>query len=88
MLSEETSDVSSVPGNDVCSAWYAKLAWFVVPFQLKTRSHQKNCAPTLELRFSQRGFSGSAGGFTGLGPTWQNAHDMPTRYGFTRSRCS
>ena len=49
------------------------------------RSTQKYWAPTLEARFSHLGFSGSAGGRVGLGPTWQNAHDMPTRYGRTRS---
>ena len=53
----------------------------VVPFQSNTRSHQKNCAPTFELRFAHAGFSGLAGGLTGFGPTWQNAHDMPMRYG-------
>ena len=38
------------------------------------------------LLFSQRGFSGSADGLIGFGPTWQKAHDIPTRYGFTRLR--
>ena len=33
------------------------------PCQLKMRSTQKYWAPTFELRFSHRGFSGSAGGF-------------------------
>ena len=52
---------------------------------MKIRSTQKYCAPTLELRFSHFGFSGSAGGLTGFGPTWQKPQDMPTRYGRTRS---
>ena len=49
------------------------------------RSIHKYCAPTVELRFAQLGLSGSAGGLTGLGPTWQKPHDMPTRYGLTSS---
>ena len=79
MLSVETSDVSRVPGNEVCRDWNEKLCWFAGPRQSKTRSHQKNWAPTLELSSAQRGFSGSTGGFTGFGPTWQKAQDMPTR---------
>ena len=65
------------PGRDVCSHWYMKLLLFAS--QTKMRSIQKYCAPTVELRFSHLGFSGSAGGLIGLGPTWQNPHDMPTR---------
>src|SRR3954469_24477521 len=88
MLSLDTSEVSSVPGSEVRSAWFRKLLPLVRPFQSKTRSHQKYCAPTLEARFAHFGFSGSSGGFTGLGPTWQNPQDMPTRYGLTRSLSS
>jgi hypothetical protein len=47
--------------------------------QKKMRSVQKYCAPGLLLRFAQVGFSGSAGGFVGLGPTWQKPQDIPTR---------
>ena len=79
MLSVETSDVSSVPGRETCRAWKKKALLTASPRQLNTRSHQKYCAPTFELRFSHAGSSGFAGGLMGLGPTWQNAHDMPTR---------
>ncbi len=82
MLSVETSEVSSVPGREVRKSCTGKLLGS--DSQAKMRSIQKYCAPTLELRFSHLGFSGSAGGFTGLGPTWQNAHDIATRYGRTR----
>src|SRR3954470_17199458 len=85
MLSLDTREVSSVPGSDVRSAWFRKLLPLVRPFQSKTRSHQKYCAPTFEARFSHFGLFGSAGGRVGLGPTWQKAQDMPTRYGRTRS---
>ena len=88
MLSVETSDVSSEPGLDVWNSWKKKLSLLSSAFQLKMRSTQKYCAPTFDARFSQRGFSGSAGGRIGFGPTWQNPHDMPTRYGLTRSRDS
>ena len=77
MLSVETSEVSSAPGREVWKSWNMKLLGS--DSQVKMRSTQKYCAPTLELRFSHFGFSGSAGGLTGLGPTWQNAQDMPTR---------
>ena len=40
-------------------------------------------SPDHELMFSHLGLLGSAGGFSGFGPTWQKPHDMPTRYGFT-----
>ena len=77
MLSVETSDVSSVPGREVRKSWTMKLDGFAS--QPKMRSSQKYWAPTLELRFAQRGFSGSAGGLSGFGPTWQNAQDIATR---------
>jgi hypothetical protein len=48
-------------------------------FQKKMRLAQKYCAPGFDARFSHFGFSGSAGGRIGLGPTWQKAHDIPTR---------
>ena len=37
------------------------------------------CAPTDELRLAHCGAAGSAGGWVGLGPTWQKPQDMPTR---------
>ena len=83
MLSVETSDVSSVPGREVWKSWIEEARLWSA-FQSKMRSTQKYCAPTFELRFSHFGFSGSAGGLIGFGPTWQNPHDMPTRYGCTR----
>src|ERR1039458_10779179 len=70
MLSDEISDVSSVPGRDVWNSCRGKL--LILGFHASTRSTQKYCAPTLELRFSHFGFSASAGGFTGFGPTWQD----------------
>src|ERR1700742_1520804 len=81
MLSEEINDVSRVPGREVWKSWTGKL--LISGFHAKMRSIQKYCAPTLELRFSHFGLSASAGGFTGFGPTWQNPHDIPTRYGLT-----
>ena len=81
MLSVETSDVSIAPGREVWIHWNTKLAVF--GFQKNSRSAHRYCAPTVELRSAQVGFSGSAGGCVGLGPTWQKPHDMPTRYGFT-----
>src|SRR6187402_1185807 len=86
MPSLDTSDVSRVPGRDVWNSWKKKLPLLASPCQLKMRSTQKYWAPTLELRSAHVGRSGSAGGCTGFGPTWQNPHDIPTRYGFTRSR--
>ena len=77
MESVEISEVSSAPGREVWNSWKGKLLGSAC--QEKMRSTQKYWAPTLELRFSHFGCSGSAGGFTGLGPTWQNAQDMPTR---------
>ncbi len=79
MLSVETNEVSSEPGSEVWNSWKMKLAWTFFGFHTKMRSTQKYCAPGLEFRLAHLGFSGSAGGFTGFGPTWQNPHDMPTR---------
>ena len=84
-LSLETSEVSSVPGNEVWNSWNAKLPGARCLSKKKMRSTQKYCAPGFEVRFSHFGFSGSAGGRIGLGPTWQKPHDMPTRNGRTRS---
>src|SRR5262249_39674747 len=67
MLSVDMSEVSSEPGREVWKTWNAKLV--ASPSQAKMRSSQKYCAPTLELRFSHFGCSGSAGGLTGFGPT-------------------
>ncbi len=86
MLSVLTSDVSSDPGRDVMNSCLKKLFGLLSPCQLKMRSTQKNCAPTVDDRFLHSGFSGSTGGRSGSGPTWQKPHDMPMRYGFTRSR--
>ena len=83
MLSLDTSEVSSEPGRAVCKTWNRKFDWSA--FHARMRSTQKYCAPTVALKSAHRGASGSAGGFTGFGPTWQNPHDMPTRYGRTRS---
>src|SRR5947209_6038351 len=83
MLSLDINEVSRVPGNDECSSWKMKFD-SLCGFHMNTRSTQKYCAPGLELRFAHFGCSGSAGGFTGFGPTWQKPHDMPTRYGRTR----
>ena len=83
MLSLDTSEVSSEPGRAVCRNWKKKFEGSA--FQAKMRSTQKYCAPTVELRFSHCGASGSAGGLIGFGPTWQKPQDMPTRYGRTSS---
>ncbi len=79
MLSVDTKEVSSEPGSEVWKSWKMKLACALRAFQMKMRSTQKYCAPGFELRFAHVGCSGSAGGFAGLGPTWQKPHDMPTR---------
>ena len=69
------------------ASWYMKFLRPSGLFELKMKSRSTHmyCAPTDELRFANFGLLGSAGGFTGLGPTWQKPHDMPTRYGRTRS---
>jgi hypothetical protein len=77
MLSVEMSEVSSVPGREVRKSCCGKLV--SSDCQSRMRSTQKYWVPTTELRFSHCGFSGSAGGRVGLGPTWQNAQLMPTR---------
>src|ERR1700730_8423578 len=83
MLSVAINDVSSEAGRDAWKIWKAKLVGSAS--HMKTRSARMYCAPTLALRFSHFGCSGSAGGRTGLGPTWQKVQLIPTRYGLARS---
>ena len=79
MLSVDTNEVSSEPGSEVWKSWKMKFDFASCGFQMKMRSTQKYCAPGLEFRLAQAGFSGSFGGLLGAGPTWQKPHDMPTR---------
>jgi hypothetical protein len=73
----ETREVSRAPGREVWKSWKGKL--LSSASQVKMRSIQKYWAPTFEDRSAHSGFSGSAGGWTGLGPTWQKPQVMPTR---------
>ena len=77
MLSVDTNEVSSAPGFEVWKSCQAKLlsSWF----QKKIRSIQKYWAPGLLFRLANCGFSWSAGGLSGSGPTWQKPQVMPTR---------
>ena len=77
MLSVAINDVSSEPGRDAWKIWKVKLVESAS--HMKIRPARKYCAPTLALKFSHFGCSGSAGGRIGLGPTWQKAQLMPTR---------
>jgi hypothetical protein len=52
----------------------------------KTLPSRKYWLPIAEARFSHLGFSGSAGGLSGWGPTWHRPHVTPTRYGPTSIR--
>src|SRR5689334_10380035 len=58
MLSVDTREVSNVPGRPVCSSWVMMLC--SSPDQLKARSSQRYCEPTVEFRFFQVGCSGPA----------------------------
>ena len=74
--------MSEVPGG-----WALSISQRKLPgreSKAKTLPSRKYWLPIAETRFSHFGFSGSAGGLSGSGPTWQRPHVTPTRYGLTR----
>ena len=82
MWSVLTSDVSIVPGCWLATNCQRKLS-DLLRFE-KAFGGAQYWSPIVLDRLAHRGVSGSAGGLSGCGPTWQNPQVMLTRNGRTR----
>ena len=76
MWSVAIREVSEVPGG--CSCNISQKNPPGLTFPAKVRPSRMYWLPIADARFSQRGFTGSAGGLQGLKAMWHEPQEMPT----------